>query len=217
MDPLLTLIVIEQTIATIVIAVAIFVHSRATTRILEAHVEPEVHVTVEGGPDSNLLAITNDAKCTISNLNVVISVGCIWNSQPYTARHCLYFGAWPTIDAISEDTTVAQPLKAGAFANAELPDGAKLDLNDIVVEYSFTRTADRRRYDFGYRLGLFRLSDGKLVYVRMGQPKLLKQASCAFEENAGMPASLGPGAMPVVSSPLPVTDLNGAGSAYCIG
>lgn len=182
MDPILALIVIEQTIATVVIAAAIVIYSRATTRILEAHVEPEVHVTIEGGPDCNTLAISNNAGCTVSKLNVIISAGCVWGAQPYPPRHCLYFRAWDAIAAGSTEKATEQPITRASFATAQLPDGARVDDNDIFVEYSFTRRADKRRYAYRYQLGVFKQPDGQLRYICMGEPKMLSANKCAPDE-----------------------------------
>lgn len=182
MDPILALIVIEQTIATVVIAAAIVIYSRATTRILEAHVEPEVHVAIEGGPDANTLSVTNAAGCAISNLNVIISAGCIWGSQPYPPRHCIYFGAWEMIAAGTTEKMDEQPISRQSLSGAQLPDGARIDTNDISVEYSFTRRADKRRYAFKYQLGIYQQPDGKLVYVRMEEPKMLSRTKCESDE-----------------------------------
>lgn len=213
MDPILALIVIEQTIATVVIAVAIVIYSRATTRILEAHVEPEVHVTVEGGPDSNSLAITNSAGCTVSNLNVIISAGCVWGSQPYPARHCLYFGAWETIAAGSTVTTVEQPIRPESFTSAQLPNGAKVDVNDIVVEYSYTRRADKRRYSLKYQLGIYAPAADKPIYIRMEEPKMLsKQKYAESEASAGVRLDSAPAPI----APDDASTLLGA-AAPCIG
>jgi len=213
MDPILALIVIEQTIATVVIAAAIVIYSRATTRILEAHVEPEVHVTVDGDRDVNSLTITNHAGCAISNLNVIISAGCIWDSRPYPSRHCLYFGAWQLIAAGSIEKPIEQPMRQEAFANTRLPNGAVVDTNDISVEYSFTRRADKRRYAFKYQLGVFKQPDGKLVYVRMGEPRMLSLTKAVCEEER-FGASIAPTPETTVSDE---TGASLGAAAPCIG
>lgn len=192
MDPILALIVIEQTIATVVIATAIVIYSRATTRILESHVEPEVHVTIEGGPDSNLLTITNNAGCAVSNLNVIVSAGCVWGSQPYPPRHCLYFGAWELIAAGSTQRASEQPVRLDSLVSVKLPQGARIDTNDISVEYSFTRRADKRRYSFKYQVGVYQQADDKLVYVRMEEPKLLSNNRCVADASTDAAAPKAP-------------------------
>lgn len=179
MDPILVLIVIEQTIATIVIAAAIVVYSRATTRILEAHIEPEVQVNVEGNLENNSLTIANKAGCAISNLNVIISAGCLCGSQLYPVRHCLYFGAWDAMNSGTIEKATDQPIAVNAFRTAQLPSGVEVDQNDIRVEYSFTRQADSRRYSFKYQLGLLRRHQEVPVYVRMEEPTMLSSYKCA--------------------------------------
>lgn len=212
MDPIVALIIIEQSIATVVIAAALVVYSRATTRILEAHVEPQVHVAIEGEAAQNTLTVSNNAGCTIDKLSVIISAGSSGGS-PYAPRHCLYFGAWDSLAARESMQAAEQPIRAQSFENAQLPNGSKVDSHDIHVEYSFTRRADKRRYSFKYQLGVYKQADGKLMYVRMQEPVLLNSTTY------GAP-TIATGTLPAANNPLIATSdstPNASSSMSCIG
>lgn len=211
MDPIVALIIVEQCIATVVIAAAIVIYSRATTRILEAHVEPQVHVTVEGETAQNTLTISNNARCVIEKLNVIISAGSVGSSQPYPIRHCLYFAAWDSVAVGENVQTVKQPIRPESLDGVQVPAGIQVDATDIRVEYSFTRRADNRRYSFQYQLGLYKHPDNRYMYVRMEEPILVSRTMCGPVEG-----SVGTRFAPNVATHS-VDVLNAGNASSCIG
>ncbi len=164
--------IIIQAITTCVIAWATFIYMRVTARMFEASIEPSVSVDIFGNIENNSLTICNDAGCAITDVEISITVGYSRGKEDYPIRRCIYFRHWPKLPAGEIFKTRSSPIDSKILFEAEndLPEGVKIDQNDLSIDYSFIRNADRRRYCFNYRVGLLKDSKGKRTYVRIGQP-----------------------------------------------
>ncbi len=167
--------VIIQAVTTFVIAVATCIYMRVTTRMFEAGIEPSVSVDLFGDSEKNSLTIHNDAGCTLTNFEVYISVGYLQDNKEYPIRRCIYSRNWSRLSAGATVGTRTSPINTKILTEPEndLPDGVKVNPNDLLVDYSFVRNADRRRYCFNFRVGYLRDSDGRRTYIRIGEPNIV--------------------------------------------
>ncbi|MFO1042476.1 MAG: hypothetical protein U0941_11860 [Planctomycetaceae bacterium] len=173
METTIALTSIVQAVTAVVIAIATIVYTRVTARIFEAGIEPSVAVDISGSAETNKLTIENDAGCAISEVTASISVGYSRREQVYPIRRCVYSREWGSIRGGESVATDTSPIMIDDILHGDddLPDGVQVDPNDLLVDYSFVRSADRRRYCFRYRVGFLRQSDGSRFYTRIGEPE----------------------------------------------
>lgn len=167
--------VIVQTITTCVIAWATYVYMKVTRRMFEANIDPLVSVDIFGNFDSNSLTIQNDAGCSLINLEVFVSVGYSREDKDYPIRRCIYHHIWPELQTGAVVTTQNSPIdnKNLIEIDEDLPEGVKIDPNDLLIEYSFLRKADQRRYCFSYHIGFLKDSKGNKTFLRIGEPDVV--------------------------------------------
>lgn len=173
METTIALAAIVQAVTAVAITIATIVYTRVTARIFEAGIEPSVAVVISGTAETNKLTIENDAGCAISHVTVSISVGYSRGEEVYPVRRCFYSQEWRNVRGGESIITNTSPIVIDDIlqGDADPPNGVQVDPNDLVVDYSFVRSADRRRYCFRYRVGFFRQSNGRRFYTRIGVPE----------------------------------------------
>jgi|GEM_PF-2171829 len=166
---------IVQAITAVVIAIATIVYTRMSVKMFQAGIEPDISVTLSGSLEANTISVQNDAGCAITDLRVSVSVGATKDGEQFPVRRCIYSYTWPTVGPCTGVESRTPPISRGAlFEDADQgSDGVIVNPQDLLVDYSFSRAADSRRYFYRYRVGFVKNPDGRQFYIPLHEPEPL--------------------------------------------
>ena len=173
METAVLIAAIVQAITAVVIAVATIVYTRVTLRMFQSGIEPNVSVELTGSIARNSISIHNDAGCPVNDVTVFISVGAEKDGEPYPTRGCIFSKTWSSLSPGEQAKTNRSPINESDLRtdNDKLPPGVLTNPYDLIVNYTFVRTADSRRYHYQYQVGLLRNPDGTLFYIPTNEPE----------------------------------------------
>lgn len=166
---------IVQAITAVVIAIATIVYTRMSVKMFQAGIEPNVSVLLLGSLEANTIEVHNDAGCSITDISVSVSVGAVKDGEEYPVRRCIYSHIWPTIGPCASVKSRTPPISRKILFEGEdqFPEGVSVNPHDLLVDYSFKRAADSRRYVYRYRVGFVKNPDGRQFYLPLHEPEHL--------------------------------------------
>jgi hypothetical protein len=176
METAVVVAAVAQGITAVVIAVATIVYTRVTLRMFQAGIEPNISVDLTGSANDNLITVHNDAGCRINDLTVSVLVGTTKKGISFGIRRCIFQHTWPTLFPGMVETTKQSPISELAIHGDDdnLPEDVESNPHDLVVNYSFVRSADSRRYNYQYQIGFVRNPDGTTFYLPLAQPETVR-------------------------------------------
>lgn len=166
---------IVQAVTAVVIAVATIVYTRISVRMFQAGIEPSVSVSLHGSLEANAIEVHNDSGCSITDMQVSVSVGTSKDGQEQPWRRCIYTYTWPHVGPSASVKSQTQPISPDTlFDGADKnPKNDTINPQDLLVDYSFKRAADSRSYAYRYRVGIVGLGDGRHFYIPLHEPEQL--------------------------------------------